>query len=63
MGVGEWLRRLGLESYEQAFRDNEINFEVLPHLTLDDLNEIGVQSADDQLKIREAIRRLGEVSG
>ena len=30
MDIGGWLRGLGLERYEQAFRDNEIDEEVLP---------------------------------
>jgi hypothetical protein len=40
MDVGEWLRRLGLERYEQAFRENEIDEEVLPGLTADDLKDL-----------------------
>jgi hypothetical protein len=35
--IGQWLRGLGLQSYEQAFRDNGIDFDVLPRLTADDL--------------------------
>ena len=30
MDVGVWLRSLGLGQYEAAFRDNEIDGEVLP---------------------------------
>src|SRR5208283_5793788 len=33
MDIGGWLRGLGLEQYEAAFRDNEIDGEVLPKLT------------------------------
>ena len=33
---------LGLEHYEQAFRDNDVDAEVLPELTDDDLRELGV---------------------
>jgi hypothetical protein len=33
MDVGGWLRRLGVEQYEAAFRENEIDGEVLPDLT------------------------------
>ena len=29
MDIGQWLRGLGLQSYEQAFRDNGIDFDVL----------------------------------
>ena len=37
MDVGSWLRGLGLERYEAAFRENEIDETVLPTLTADDL--------------------------
>ena len=37
-----WLRSLGLERYEAAFRENEITEKVLPSLTAEDLKEIGV---------------------
>ena len=37
MDVGGWLRRLGLEQYEAAFRENEIDGAVLPSLTAEDL--------------------------
>ena len=30
MDVGDWLRSLGLGQYEAAFRENEIDAEVLP---------------------------------
>ena len=33
MDVGGWLRRLGLEQYEAAFRENKIDDTVLPSLT------------------------------
>jgi predicted ATPase len=36
MDLGEWLRSLGLERYEAAFRSNEINDTLLPSLTADD---------------------------
>ena len=42
MDLGGWLRNLGLERYEAAFRENEINERVLPSLTQEDLKEIGV---------------------
>jgi hypothetical protein len=29
MDIGGWLRGLGLERYEQAFRENEIDLRVL----------------------------------
>jgi hypothetical protein len=30
MDLGDWLRRLGLEQYEAAFRENRIDDTVLP---------------------------------
>ena len=42
MDIVVWLRSLGLEEYEAAFRDNKINERVLPNLTQEDLKEIGV---------------------
>jgi SAM (Sterile alpha motif) domain-containing protein len=42
MDIRGWLQRLGLEQYEAAFRENEIDEWVLPSLTLEDLREIGV---------------------
>jgi len=30
MDIAAWLRGLGLERYEAAFRDNEIDWEALP---------------------------------
>ena len=42
MDVGVWLRGLGLAQYEAAFRENEIDAEVLAKLTVEDLKNIGV---------------------
>jgi hypothetical protein len=41
MDITTWLRNLGLERYEHAFRDNEINESVLLKLTAEDLKEFG----------------------
>ena len=41
MDIGGWLRSLGLERYEAAFRENEINETVLPNLTAEDLKDLG----------------------
>jgi hypothetical protein len=30
LDIGEWLRGPGLQSYEQAFRDNGVDIDVLP---------------------------------
>ena len=42
MDIAAWLRGLGLEQYESAFRANEIDERVLASLTSEDLREIGV---------------------
>ena len=42
MDISEWLRSLGLERYEPAFRDNKITPDLLPSLTVEDLKDIGV---------------------
>jgi class 3 adenylate cyclase len=55
LDIGEWLRSLGLQSYEQMFKDNGIDLEVLPHLTAEDLKEIGVRAVGHRRKILDAI--------
>jgi SAM domain (Sterile alpha motif) len=42
MDMLAWLRSLGLEQYEAAFRDNAITEKVLPTLTAEDLKDWGV---------------------
>ena len=44
MDVAAWLRGLGLEQYAPVFRDNDVDGEVLPELTADDLIGLGVTS-------------------
>src|SRR3954447_13592481 len=56
--VGAWLRELGLDQYEQAFRDNDIDTRVLPGLTADDLKEIGVVSVGHRRLLLQAIAAL-----
>ena len=38
MDVAAWLHGIDLERYEQAFRENEIDWDALPKLTAEDLN-------------------------
>ena len=56
--IAAWLRGLGLERYEQAFRANDIDAEVLPKLTAEDLAELGVASVGHRRKLLEAIAAL-----
>ena len=59
MDVVGWLRGLGLEQYAPAFRDNDVDAEVLPELTSDDLIGIGVTSVGHRRKLLAAIALLG----
>jgi class 3 adenylate cyclase len=58
MDVGGWLRRLGLERYEAAFRENKIDDTVLPSLTADDLKDLGVGLVGHRRKLLDAIADL-----
>ena len=42
MDLGGWLRSLGLDRYEAAFRANAIDADVLCDLTDQDLEKLGV---------------------
>ena len=58
MDVGAWLRGLGLGQYETAFRESEIDAEVLPDLTEGDLNQLGVPLGHRK-RLLKAIAALG----
>jgi len=58
MDVGAWLRRIGLERYEEAFSENEIDGTVLPSLTAEDLKDLGVSIVGHRRKLLEAIAAL-----
>jgi class 3 adenylate cyclase len=59
MDVAEWLRGLGLEQYVSAFRDNDVDGEVLPRLTAEDLRELGVASVGHRRRLLDAVAALG----
>jgi class 3 adenylate cyclase/tetratricopeptide (TPR) repeat protein len=59
MDVAAWLRDLKLERYVSAFRENDVDAEVLPKLTAEDLINIGVTSVGHRRKLLEAIAGLG----
>ena len=58
MDLGGWLRSLGLERYEAAFRQNEINEKVLPRLTAEDLKDLGVVIVGHRRTLLDAIAAL-----
>ena len=40
--IAQWLDGLGLGKYAQAFTENGVELQHLPHLTDDDLKELGL---------------------
>ncbi|MCZ6860387.1 MAG: AAA family ATPase, partial [Alphaproteobacteria bacterium] len=58
--IGKWLDGLGLGRYAAAFVDNEIDLHALPHITDEDLKEIGV-ALGARRKLLAAIAGLGNV--
>ena len=58
MDIGGWLRGLGLEHYEAAFRENAISERVLPNLTAEDLKDLGVGMVGHRRMLLDAIAAL-----
>ena len=58
MDLGGWLRSLGLEQYEAAFRENAIEETLLPNLTAEDLKDLGVAPVGHRRKLLDAIAIL-----
>ena len=57
MDVATWLRGLGLERHEAAFRDNLIDMDVVPELTENDLEKLGL-ALGDRRRVLKAIAGL-----
>jgi class 3 adenylate cyclase/predicted ATPase len=53
--IAAWLREVGLERYEQAFREHGVDAERLAELTADDLIALGVTSIGHRRKLLAAI--------
>ena len=62
MDVKAWLSRLGLEQYQRAFRENDVDAEVLPEFTAEDLIDLGVTSIGHRRKMLAAIDLLRDRS-
>jgi class 3 adenylate cyclase len=60
MDVSTWLRNLGLENYAQAFQAHDINAEVLPRLTADDLTALGITLVGHRRRLLDAIAALDQ---
>ena len=56
--MSSWLRSLGLEQYEAAFRENSIDEKVLTRLTADDLKELGIAAVGHRRTLLDAIAAL-----
>ena len=58
MDVGVWLADLGLGQYAKIFAENQISEEVLRHLTVEDLKELGVAALGHRKQLLAAIADL-----
>jgi class 3 adenylate cyclase/predicted ATPase len=56
--IAAWLHDLGLQQYEQAFRDNAIDESLLPELTAEDLKDLGVTLVGHRRRLLAAIAAL-----
>ena len=57
MTIGQWLRELGLDRYEEVFLDNAIDAELLPQLTDEHLTKLGIPMGH-RIRLLEAIAEL-----
>ena len=57
MDIAAWLKSLGLEQYEPAFRENAIDADVLPKLTVEDLKDLGITAVGHRRKLLDAAPR------
>ena len=55
--IGDWLEKLGMPEYGECFAQNKIDLSVLPHLTDQDLKDVGVPLGHRR-KMLAAIRGL-----
>jgi class 3 adenylate cyclase len=58
--IAAWLHGLGLEQYEPVFRENDIDGDVLPSLTAEDLKDLGINSVGHRRRLLAAIATLKE---
>jgi class 3 adenylate cyclase len=61
-GIAGWLAALGLEEYEETFRANAVDLEVLPELAEPDLEKLGVLLGHRKRMLR-AIAALAAPAG
>ena len=59
--IADWLQNIGLGQYAQRFAENDITFAILPHLTDQDLKELGVTSLGHRRQLLLAIAEISSV--
>ncbi|KAL0355029.1 UNVERIFIED_CONTAM: hypothetical protein Sradi_3949800 [Sesamum radiatum] len=59
-GVRLWLNQLGLGKYASLFEVHEVDDEVLPFLTLEDLKDMGINAVGSRRKMFSSIQKLGK---
>lgn len=57
-GVRSWLIELGLSRYAPVFEIHEVDDDVLPMLTLEDLKDMGINAVGSRRKMYAAIQKL-----
>ncbi len=57
-GIRDWLDGIGLGEYHDAFVENAVDLELLPHLTNEDLKDLGIAKLGDRKKLLLAIEQL-----
>jgi class 3 adenylate cyclase len=55
--IADWLKKLGMSEYAQSVAENRIDFSVLPDLTDQDLEKLGVLLGDR----RKMLRAIGNL--
>ncbi|KAF6161603.1 hypothetical protein GIB67_009482 [Kingdonia uniflora] len=59
-GIQMWLNGLGLSRYAPVFEIHEVDEDVLPLLTLDDLKDMGINAVGSRRKLYSAIQKLAK---
>ena len=59
--ISEWLHSLGLDQHAQVFVDNDIDLDVIPNLTEQDLDKLGV-SMGHRKKLLKAIAEMNHTT-
>jgi class 3 adenylate cyclase/tetratricopeptide (TPR) repeat protein len=58
MDVAQWLQQIGLAQYSELFVAHDISADVLPHLTVEDLNDLGITVVGHRRRLAVAIAAL-----